>query len=86
MGKEIFINKSGHAIINKMKINDVSSHYSKGKFILCFYCISRQNLYTDDNSFDSYSKEIYVDAEEIKPLLMSNISVKSKKNQIKPKP
>lgn len=66
MGNECAFNKLGEVSIKKLKINDVSSHYSQGKFILCVFCKNKYSNFREN-----------VDSKEVKPLIMPNIRVKS---------
>ncbi len=61
---------NGEAIVGRLKINEVSSHFSKGLFNLCVFCTEKN--WPQDSDYE-------IDGAEIKPLIISNIKVKSKK-------
>lgn len=63
---------NGEAVVGRLKINEVSSHFTKGLFNLVVYCEKKKNN-------DMNSEDCEIDASEIKPLIITNIKVKSKK-------
>jgi hypothetical protein len=66
----------GEALFEKVYARDISRHYKEGKIILVVYCKPSTLVYCGETNYDEVIKE-----NQIQPLLIQEVSIKSKRKE-----